>query len=556
MKKDSTTNDEEFNPSDPYVRTYQTFPVLKSAQIERLKEYGEVITLKKGEICYARGDRAVPFFVVLEGSIEIFSTSHTGEIEVLMTHRENQFSGELNHFNNRKILLSGRAGEDSKVIRINRSNFRRMMTAEQDLAETIMRAFILRRVGLITHKQGGVTVVGHRSDADTLRIQEFLTRNGYPFTLIEDPEKEVGVCFDGKTHLKRPTNIMLAQELGLFEDFQPNEEFDVAVIGAGPGGLAAAVYAASEGLRTVIIESTAPGGQAGTSSKIENYLGFPVGISGQALAGRAFIQASKFGARFAVACEVTAIEKQETSSKRFIITAPPIQISARSVVIATGARYRKPDIPELKKYEGLGIYYAATAMESQLCSNEEVIVVGGGNSAGQAANYLSQTSRCVHMLVRSSNLSSSMSSYLIDRIASNPKIKIHWECEISELSGNKVLENVKIKNNRDNSEFILPVTSVFLMIGAIPNTTWIGDCIKLDEKGFVLTEAGTPFQTSAPGIFAVGDVRSGSIKRVASAVGEGSVVVQMVHAYLSEEAKAEAQVRPIFNYPENRSHLS
>ncbi|WP_158809228.1 FAD-dependent oxidoreductase, partial [Beijerinckia sp. L45] len=455
--------------------------------------------------------------------------------------------------NNRQSLVSARALANSRVVRIRHADFRRLVASEPDIGEIILRAFILRRVGVIRHAQGGVVLVGHGHDADTLRIQQFMTRNGYPHHVLDvdhhpdahdllicfglTPDQLPVVVMPGAAMLQNPGNGALADGLGITEELDATTVYDVAVVGAGPGGLAAAVYAASEGLQTIIIESMAPGGQAGTSSRIENYLGFPTGISGQALAGRAQTQAQKFGARLAISRAVTALDCSDNPFKLMLDDGR--SVSARAVVVATGARYRKLDLPNYETFEGQGILYAATAMEAQLCSGEEVIVVGGGNSAGQAAIFLSRTVRHVHVIVRRAGLAETMSDYLVSRIALSPKITVHAHTEITELEGDRYLRHVTWTNRQTCAAETRPVTSVFVMIGAEPNTEWLGGCVSLDAKGFVLTgrsvdasASGSAYQTSLPGLYAVGDVRSGSVKRVASSVGEGSVVIHAVHQFL------------------------
>jgi thioredoxin reductase (NADPH) len=550
----------ELDPSDPYNRAAQTFPQLSHEMKSRVAAFGTKEDLDEGTYVFRRGDRGVDFFVILEGSIEILSVGNECEAIVIHTHGPRQFTGELDLFNDRQILVSGRAGPGTKVIRIKRPDFRRMVTAEPDIAEIIMRAFILRRVGLIRYQQGGITVVGSGHSGDTLRIERFLMRNGYPHRLLDTDRDEAAQgfldCFELSSAelpvvvtadhdvFRNPNNADLADALGLTETLDPDVTYDLAVVGAGPAGLAAAVYGASEGLSTLVIESMAPGGQAGTSSKIENYLGFPTGISGQALAGRAQVQAQKFGARLAISRPAMAVKKNGGSYH--ITMEGGTTVSARAVVIATGARYRKIDVDNYDKFEGQGIHYAATAMEAQLCTNEEVCVVGGGNSAGQAAMYLSRHARHVYMLVRSNGLAASMSDYLIQRIEASPRITLICETEITALEGDPILQHVSWTNRAKNETDTKKIGNIFVMIGAQPNTDWLAGCVNLDDKGFVLTGVDaaeekklgvmSPYCTSQAGIFAVGDVRSGSVKRVASGVGEGSVVVQAIHRYLSPPA--------------------
>jgi thioredoxin reductase (NADPH) len=546
--------DEALDPSDPYVREAQTFPHLTAEMLARLAPYGHEERLAAGTLLFERGQRSVDFFVVLAGSVEIYDHDQDGRVNVFTVHGERQFTGELDLFNNREILVSGRAGAHSRVLRVKRADFRRMVTAETDIGEIIMRAFILRRVGLIRHVQGGVVLIGAGHAGDTLRLQRFLVRNGYPHRLLDtELDAEAGGFLHGfaltpdqlpvvvtPDHriLRNPTAALLADGLGLTERIDPDRVFDVAVVGAGPAGLAAAVYAASEGLDTIVIEAVAPGGQAGTSSKIENYLGFPTGISGQALAGRAQVQAQKFGARLAISRSAAGLD---CSGRPYRIRLDDgQQVAASAVVVATGARYRKIDVPDYGRFEGQGIHYAATAMEAQLCAGEEVIVVGGGNSAGQAAVFLSRTVRHVHMLVRAGGLAATMSDYLVQRIDSSPRITLYTQTEITALAGDGYLRRVTWTRRDTGASETRPVGNLFVMIGAEPNTDWLRSCLDLDPKGFVVTgqdRAGlalaSPFATTTPGVFAVGDVRSGSVKRVASGVGEGSVVVSAVHQFLN-----------------------
>ena len=545
-------------PDDPYARAAQTFPTLGEEQLLRLERFGSAEQVAAGTLLFERGERSVDFFVVRRGNVEIFDIGADGQPNVFTVHGERQFTGELDLFNDRQILVSGRTGVDSELIRIGRAAFRRMIASEPEIGEIIMRAFILRRVGLIGHTQGGVVLIGPGKGADTLRIRRFLTRNGYPLRLIDTeldddaegfldcfaltPEALPVVIYDDRP-LRNPDNRALAGALGLLEELEAERLWDVAVVGAGPAGLAAAVYAASEGLSTVVLEALAPGGQAGTSSKIENYLGFPTGISGQALAGRAQVQAQKFGALLAIARSAARICQTADGSYELGTDGDEV-LRARAVVIASGARYRKLNVEDLERYEGQGIHYAATAMEAQLCGGEEVAVIGGGNSAGQAAVFLSRHARHVHMLVRSDSLASSMSNYLIERLEASPQITLHYNTEVARLEGDPFLEATVFRNNVTGAERKMPVRNLFVMIGAEPNTEWLGDCIRLDERGFVATglcpdghPLASPYATTRPGIYAVGDVRAGSVKRVASGVGEGSVVVQAVHGYL---APAEA----------------
>ena len=544
----------EVDPTDPYVREAQTFPRLSADAASRVANYGVEQGVRKGTRLFERGQRGVDFFLVLDGSIEIYDVDARGEPHVLTVHGERQFTGELDLFNDQQILVSARTGMNSRLVRVKRPDFRKMLSAEPDIGEIVMRAYILRRVGLIRHSYGGVTLIGPSRGVDTLRLERFLLRNNYPHRLLKtdverDPEGLLArykvaetdlpvVIAPGKEVLRNPSTIALADMLGLTENFDANEVFDVAVIGAGPSGLAAAVYGASEGLRTIVLEGVAPGGQAGTSSKIENYLGFPTGISGQALAGRAQVQAQKFGARLSIARAVTGIDCADKPYQLHL--EGERAVSARAVVIATGARYRKLDVPDYARFEGQGIHYAATAMEQQLCEREEVVIVGGGNSAGQAAVFLSRTVQHAYVLVRGAGLAATMSDYLVRRIESSPNITVQPFTEITALAGDTILREVTWTNRKTGMSQTRRIGAVFVMIGAEPNTEWLDGCLALDARGFIVTGRGeeglaldSAYATTAPGIFAVGDVRSGSIKRVASGVGEGSAVVQAVHRFLS-----------------------
>jgi thioredoxin reductase (NADPH) len=557
MSAESSSPEVIYDPTDPMRRREQMFPQLSPEMVRRMGAYGHEEVIAAGTLLFQRGQRGVDFFVVLEGFLEIFELDRFGQPSVFATHGPRQFTGEMNMLNQRAIMVSGRAAMDSRVIRMHADEFHHMVATEADISEIIMRAFILRRVGLIRTGVGGVVLVGPGRSADTLRLERFLVRNGYPHRLIDtDADPAAGgflACFELRSDqlpvvvcpehcfLQNPTTAELADELGLTEVIDPQHVYDVAVVGAGPGGLAAAVYAASEGLSTIVVEGLAPGGQAGTSSKIENYLGFPTGISGQALAGRAQAQALKFGARMAVSRHATGIDCSELPYRLHLDDGQ--RITARVIIVATGARYRKLDVPGYARYEGAGIHYAATAMEGQLCTDDEVVVVGGGNSAGQAAVFLSRIAKHVHILVRSNGLAATMSDYLVRRIAQSADITLHTRSEVIELDGEERLHGV-VWRNRDSGEVTrCPASNMFVMIGAEPNTDWLVDCLALDPNGFVLTGRcaqghllESPYATTKPGIFAVGDVRAGSVKRVASSVGEGSVVIQAVHRYLHPEA--------------------
>ena len=544
--------------------TERMFPTLTAAQIERIAVHGRLRSMRPGEVLVEAGERIVPFFVVTRGQVDIVLPSGTSETLVAV-HGPGQFTGEVNMLSNRPALARARASEPGEVIELDREHFLALVQTDSQLSELIMRAFILRRVELIAHGLGDVVLAGSNHCSGTLRVKEFLTRNGHPYSYIDlDRDADVQVLLDrfhvtaadvpvvicrGETVLRNPTNQQIADCLGFNEAIDQTQIRDVVIVGAGPAGLAAAVYAASEGLDVLVLETNSPGGQAGSSSKIENYLGFPTGISGQALAGRAYTQAQKFGAQVMIA---KGAKQLDCDRKPYAIEIDEsLRVPARTVIIATGAAYRKPSIENLSQFENAGVYYGATFMEAQLCRGEEVVVVGGGNSAGQAAVFLAQTAKRVHMLVRSSGLAESMSRYLIRRIEQNPAIVLRTNTEIVALEGSDHLERVSWRDAQTGDIETHDIRHMFLMTGAVPGTQWLDGCVALDAKGFIktgpdlsqddLATAHWPLarvphllETSLPGVFAVGDVRGGNIKRVASAVGEGSIAISFVHRALHE----------------------
>ncbi len=544
----------------------QTFPVLTPAQINRLRSASSVRQVKPGDILFHPGDTGVPFFVLLSGHMEIVQPTMRGERPVT-THGPGAFTGELSMISGQRCLVLGRVTEAGEFLEMNTESLRAVIARDAELSEILMRAFILRRLALITHHMGNIILMGSRHSAHTLRLREFLGRNGHPHTYVDlDSDKmsqelldrfavkveeiPVIICNQG-TVLRNPTIQKLADCLGLNISVDNSQVRDLIIVGAGPAGLGAAVYAASEGLDSLLVETEAPGGQAGSSSKIENYLGFPTGISGQELASRALHQAQKFGARMMVAHSIVKLDCAQRPYR--LVLDNGSALSARAIVIATGAQYNKPAIPNLKNFEGQGVYYGATHMESQLCGGDDIVVVGGGNSAGQAAVFLSQTAGKVHMLVRSGGLAETMSRYLIQRITENPAIELHCRTELVSLEGETQLERVAWIDKATGETSTHNIRHVFIMTGASPRTEWLRGCLALDDKGFILTGrdldvAGNGdhtvawplmrppqlLETSLPGVFAVGDVRAGNVKRVASAVGEGAISVHLVHRALAE----------------------
>ena len=551
-------------PADP--RSARLFPTLTPQQMSRIAAHGRRRSTSPGEVLVEVGDKVVPFFVVVSGEIQVVRPAAGGET-LIVRHRSGQFSGEGNMISGRRSMLQLRVSEPGEVIELTREQLLGLVQIDAELSEILMRSFILRRLQLIARELGDVVVIGSAHSAGTLRAREFLTRNGHPYHYVDlDRDRDaqellerfnvsaadVPILICGAANvLRNPTIAQIADCLGYNDTIDQQHVNDVVIVGGGPAGLAAAVYAASEGLDVLLVESGSPGGQAGSSSRIENYLGFPTGISGLELTGRAYAQAQKFGAQVMIAKGATGLM---CGGQQYSVEIDGrMRLPARAVIIATGAEYRKPALDNLSTFEGDGIHYAATHMEAQLCVDEEVIVVGGGNSAGQAAVFLAQTARRVHMLVRAGGLSDTMSRYLIRRIEESPSISLQTHTQIVGLEGNRRLERVRWRDDRTGEIVTREVGRVFLMTGADPNTGWLAGCVALDEKGFIktgpdlssddLAAARWPLdrppyllETSRPGIFAVGDVRGGNIKRVASAVGEGSIAVAFVHQVLQRQA--------------------
>jgi thioredoxin reductase (NADPH) len=543
-------------------RRAQMFPKLDATQVARIAAHATRRAVRAGEILFEQGEAKAPVFVVLSGSVAIVRPGLAGE-DAVTIHSPGEFSGEMNVLAGRRSLVRARVREDGDILVLDPDALRRVVQSDPELSDIFVRAYILRRMALLAQGRGDAVLIGSTHSAATLRLQEFFTRNSHPYTYLDvDRDDTVQALLDrfqvgvdavpvvlcrGERVLKNPSNEEVADCFGWNAQLDPAQLRDLVVVGAGPAGLAAAVYAASEGLGVLVLETNAPGGQAGTSSKIENYLGFPTGITGQALAARALIQAEKFGADIAIA----------RSAARFICDAGKgyeialsdgTLVRTRAMIIACGVQYRRLEIPNLQRFEGVGIYYGATHIEAQLCAGEEAIVVGGGNSAGQAAVFLASRLRHVHMLVRGVGLAETMSRYLIQRIEQNPQITLRTNTEIVALEGDDRLRRVSWRG-ADGTIEEHPIGHVFLMTGAEPNTKWLEGCVALDAQGFVKTgidlkaedlskwtAARHPLllETNRHGVFAVGDVRSGSVKRVASAVGEGSICIQLVHRALAE----------------------
>lgn len=538
-------------------------PVLTQVQIDRIRPYAKQREVVAGEVLYEPASDTPPVYVVLSGAIRIIAVG--GEEErIVTTYRLGQFSGELLMISGRRSIYRCQVVETGTLLELCPKQLRILIGKDAELSDIIMNAFLARRLSLKDTGQGNVVILGSKYSANTLLIREFLTRDGHPFNYFDldaDPVTQemldrfgvttddipVVICNNTQV-LRNPSTKEVAECLGFNSNISGSQVRDLVIVGAGPAGLAAAVYGASEGLDVLVIEKAAPGGQAGSSSKIENYLGFPTGLTGQELADRAIAQAEKFGARIMVARSVARLNCDSRPYTLFLDDGH--EIPARTIVLATGAQYNKPALPNIEAFSGQGIYYNATFMEAQLCLGERVIVIGGGNSAGQAAVFLAQHTAEVIMLVRSRSLVDTMSRYLIQRIEENPRISLHYQSELTHLEGNSHLEGVSWIDRTTGETLTNPIRHVFVMTGASPKTDWLANCLALDPKGFVLSgrdietvtapipwpleRAPYMLETSLPGVFVVGDARSGNVKRVASAVGEGSIVLHLVHQTLAE----------------------
>jgi len=538
-------------------------PILTESQLERVRVFTKPRQVAAGVVLYNPNDDTPPVYVVIEGKIRIVSLAG-GVEDTVTTYGAGQFSGELLMIAGRRSIYRCQAVEASRLLELSAENLRTLISKDAELSDIFMKTFLARRLSMSSHGRTNVLILGSRYSAQTLALREFLTRDGHPFAYVDldtdSSSQELldrfGVCSDdvpivvcnGAQVLRNPSTRDVAQALGFNSNIDGSQVRDIVIVGAGPAGLAAAVYAASEGLDVLVIERAAPGGQAGSSSRIENYLGFPMGLSGQELANSAIAQSEKFGAKIMVARSVEGLNCDERPYQ--ISLDDGQQIAARSIVLATGAAYNQPALADIDRFTGRGIYYNATFMEGQLCSGDPVIVIGGGNSAGQAAVFLAQNTKGVRMLVRSAGLAATMSRYLVRRIEENPLIQVHFDSELVRLSGDDHLEEVSWCDKTTGEVTTQSVRHVFVMTGASPKTEWLVGCLSLDPRGFVLTGtdlddvlppqpwplARRPYmlETSLPGVFAVGDARAGNVKRVAAAVGEGSIVVHMVHQMLAD----------------------
>ena len=545
------------------AETKAAFPRLSDQQMQCISAIAKTRTLADGESLWAVGDRAASLFVVLQGAVDIRQPLPNGKTRLIVTHGPGGFTGDIDLLSSKAAVVAGIAAGPTRTLEVCPDTLKKLVVSDPEISDLVLAAFIARRRLLLAQNQGEITILGSRYSPQLYALREFLERNARPFTWMDvenDPaaqqlvesfqlgadEMPAVVTADGQL-CRNPTVSGLAQELGL-SDIGSGEIFDMAVVGGGPAGLAAAVYGGSEGLSSIVLDAHSPGGQAGTSSKIENYLGFPMGISGAELAQNALVQAEKFGVRFATPRRVSRLVEDGSLFRLELDDGE--QLKARTIVAASGVRYRRLPAENAEMFEGRGIYFAATRMEAELCSHQEVAIVGGGNSAGQAAVFLAKHAHRVHILIRSGDLNHSMSRYLIDRIEALPNVQLHTYSEILRFLGTDRLERIQVKDNRSEATSELPVSHVFVFIGAVANTDWLQGVVDLDRNGFVYTgesldderlgadqwgqgEHPSSFETGRRGIFAVGDVRYGSTKRVASAVGEGSIVVQFVHRRVS-----------------------
>ncbi|CAN5318909.1 FAD-dependent oxidoreductase [soil metagenome] len=544
----------------PPARYEQTFPELTAAEIARLERFGKHRHYADGEPLFRTGDPGQGMFVILTGRVVITSRDGLGRVHPVADQGEGQFVAEVGQLSGRATLVDGHAEGEVEVLVIDPEHLRALMVGEAELGERIMRALILRRVALISSGAGGPVLIDSPNSADRIRLENFLGRNGLPNTVLDPAEdadaREIVLRYaptpaelplvvtpNGDV-LRNPSDIELAHALHMTSALDPATVYDVVVVGAGPAGLATAVYAASEGLCVAVVDARSYGGQAGASARIENYLGFPTGISGRALAGRAFVQAQKFGADIRIPACVKQLDCSRGNGHFALRFDDGDELHARTVVIASGARYRRPAIERLELYEGRGVWYWASPIEGKLCQQQTVVLVGGGNSAGQAAVYLASQAAKVIVVVRAGGLAATMSSYLVERIAGSENIEVRTGTEVVELKGTGRVEQIVLRERKSGRRTEVVSSNLFLFVGAEPATEWLKDCgVRLDAKQFVITGAdfanpedsanSTPLQTSVEGVFAVGDVRSGSVKRVGGAIGEGAQVVPALHRYLA-----------------------
>jgi thioredoxin reductase (NADPH) len=565
MATDGIAGDGRGGAARAFERYEQTFPALTPQEIERMRHFGEIRTYKDGERLFETGKPGPGMFVVLSGHVAITQRDGLGHVTPVIDQGPGQFLAEIGQLSGRVALVDGHAEGDIETLLIRPDRLRALLVAEAVLGERIMRALILRRVNLIQGGVGGPVLIGPSNSASVAGLQNFLTRNGFPHHLLDpvgdhdaaeliarySPSPDDGplvVTIDG-TVLRNPTENELAHALGMIGGPRGDKIYDAAIVGCGPAGLATAVYAASEGLSVVVLDSRAFGGQAGASARIENYLGFPTGISGQALAGRAFTQAQKFGADIMIPVSVRSLDCTRGDGVFKLALDGEEEVRSRAIVVASGARYRRPEIENLARFEGRGVWYWASPIEARLCAEQEIALVGAGNSAGQAAVFLSGHARKVTMIIRGGGLGASMSRYLIERIEATPNIDLLFNSEVAALEGghDASLERVRWRSRLSGEESTADIRNLFLFVGADPATGWLDGCgVTLDRAGFVVTGAesdlnlGRPrsqLETSVPGVFAVGDVRSGSVKRVGGAIGEGAQVVAALHGFLGDVAK-------------------
>jgi thioredoxin reductase (NADPH) len=565
MSSDITAGPATGAASTAFPRYEQTFPALTDQEIARMRRFGELRTYKPGEALFETGKPGPGMFVVLTGHVAITQRDGLGHVTPVIDQGPGQFLAEIGQLSGRVALVDGHAEGDVETLLIPPDQLRALLVAEAELGERIMRALILRRVSLIQGGVGGPVLIGPASLGDTARLQNFLARNGQPHHVLDPAtDKDAAdlvarysasradlplvVCPDGSV-LRNPSETELALAVGMITNHAHEKLYDVAVVGSGPAGLATAVYAASEGLSVAVFDARAFGGQAGASARIENYLGFPTGISGQALAGRAYNQAQKFGAEMLIPVSVRSLDCSQRDGAFALATECGQSLRAKSIVVASGARYRRPDIENLDTFEGRGVWYWASPIEAKLCAGQDVVLVGGGNSAGQAAVFLSGHARKVYMIIRGGGLGASMSRYLIERIEAAENIELIFNAEVVAVEGGEdgSLGRVRWKSRLAPEQHSFEVCNLFLFVGADPATHWLDGCgVTLDRAGFVVTGAQSgqnhgrpvpPLETSVPGVFAVGDVRSGSVKRVGGAIGEGAQVVAALHGFLGDAAK-------------------